>query len=118
MKNILKLVISTASAATLTGCIDPANYATTPVSVTTETGNVVCQLYRTNNVLWDEAISIPPGMSISTGDSICKNKRALDNRKSEIKIILECCQNKPIIAQTIDNTSRLSRIVSAALKTV
>lgn len=60
MKNILKLVISTASAATLTGCIDPANYATTPVSVTTETGTVVCQLYRTNNVLWDEAISIPP----------------------------------------------------------
>lgn len=74
MKNILKLVISTASAATLTGCIDPANYATTPVSVTTETGTVVCQLYRTNNVLWDEAISIPPGMSISTGDAICKNK--------------------------------------------
>ena len=74
MKNILKLVISTASAATLTGCIDPANYAATPVSVTTETGTVVCQLYRTNNVLWDEAIPIPPGMSISTGDAICKNK--------------------------------------------
>ena len=70
MKKILKLVISTAR----TGCIDPANYATTPVSVTTETGTVICQLYRTNNVLWDEAISIPPGMSISTGDAICKNK--------------------------------------------
>ena len=74
MKNILKLVISTASAATLRGCIDPANYATTPVSVNIETGTVVCQLYRTNNVLWDEAISIHPGMSISTGEAICKNK--------------------------------------------
>ena len=63
-----------ACVATLTGCIDPANYVTTPVTVTAENGTVVCQLYRLNNVLWDEAISVPPGVSIKTGYTICKNK--------------------------------------------
>ena len=61
MKNLFNLVVATACGATLAGCIDPANYTTAPVSVTTQSGTVVCQLYRTNTVLWDEGnLSSPP----------------------------------------------------------
>ena len=74
MKNLFNLVVATACGATLAGCIDPANYTTAPVSVTTQSGTVVCQLYRTYTVLWDRAISVPPHMSISTGNAICENK--------------------------------------------
>ena len=68
MNKIFKVAATKACVATLTGCIDPANY------VTTQNGTMVCQLYKLNNILWDEAISVPPGMSIKTGDTICKNK--------------------------------------------
>jgi len=74
MKNLFNLVVATACGATLAGCVDPANHPTAHVSVNTQSGTVVCQLYRTNTVLWDEAISVPPNMSISTGDAICENK--------------------------------------------
>ncbi len=58
----------------LAGCIDPADYETTPVKVETPRGVVVCQLYRERQVIWDEAISIPPGMTIAEGDQICINE--------------------------------------------
>ena len=74
MNKIFKVAATMACIATLTGCIDPANYVTTPVTVTAQNRTVVCQLYRLNKVLLDEAISVPPGMSIKTGDTICKNK--------------------------------------------
>ena len=55
----------------LAGCVDPADYETAPVKVETAKGTVVCQLYRKRQVIWDEAISIPPGMTIAEGDRVC-----------------------------------------------
>lgn len=66
------ILIALLSTLALTGCIDPANYRTDPVQVSTKQGVVVCQLYTTQTVLWDEAISAPPGMSIEAADAICK----------------------------------------------
>ena len=59
----------------LSGCsINPVNYETTPVQIQTPQGTVVCQLYTKERVLWDRAIGVPAGMSVETGDTICKNE--------------------------------------------
>ena len=58
----------------LSGCIDPADYETAPVQVKSAKGVVTCQLYKPKQVIWDEAISIPPGMTIAEGDQICINE--------------------------------------------
>jgi len=65
----------------LSGCIDQAAYETTPVEVKTSKGIVMCQLYRPKQVIWDEAISVPKGMTIKQGDQVCINegKRRLKN---------------------------------------
>lgn len=74
----LYLLFGTTSVLTLSGCIDIESYETAPVSVSTPQGVVTCQLYTANRVLWDEAIRVPTGMSIKTGDAIC---RAEGNRR-------------------------------------
>lgn len=74
----VSLFIGAAAIITLSGCIDLKSYETAPVSVSTPQGVVTCQLYTANQVLWDEAIRVPKGMSINTGDAIC---RAEGNRR-------------------------------------
>ena len=72
-----KLSIITALMGTMAiaGCsINPANYATLPVNVSTAQGTVTCQLYTEDIVVWDKAIDAPAGMSISTADKICKQE--------------------------------------------
>ena len=75
----LALVVGGLSIAVLSGCIDQKKYETEPVSVKTPKGTVVCQLYTHKQVLWDEAISVPAGMSIKEGDRVCiaEGKRRL-----------------------------------------
>ncbi len=68
------LGLGIASLLAVSGGIDPADYETTPVEVQTAKGVVTCQLYREKQVVWDEAISIPPGMTIREGDQICVNE--------------------------------------------
>lgn len=58
----------------LSGCVNRASYETAPVKVASPQGVVLCQLYSANIVLWDQAISVPEGMLITTGDSICHNE--------------------------------------------
>ena len=58
----------------LSGCIDQTRYESTPVQVASAQGTVVCQLYRLDQVLWDEAIAAPAGMSIEVADQICINE--------------------------------------------
>lgn len=70
MKSI-PLLTSLVAASALSGCIDLQAYATTPVNVQTDKGTVVCQLYTTQRVLWDEAISAPAGMSIQEANQVC-----------------------------------------------
>lgn len=68
----ISLLVGAATILTLSGCIELESYETAPVSVSTPQGVVTCQLYTANRVLWDEAIRVPKGMSINTGDAICR----------------------------------------------
>ena len=64
----------------LSGCaLDHTRYETEPVKLQTAKGVVTCQLYTENQVIWDEAIEVPAGMSIEEGDRIClaEGKRRL-----------------------------------------
>lgn len=71
-----KLLILPALTATvfLAGCLDPVDYETEPVNVSTPQGVIVCQLYTHDKVLWDRAITAPKGMSIETADQYCINE--------------------------------------------
>ena len=65
------------SSVLVTGCVgglDKASYATDPVQVETAKGVVTCQLYRHNQVLWDEAIAKPASMTIDEADAVCVNE--------------------------------------------
>ena len=70
---------------TLVGCVDPVNFETDPVKVSTGKGDVICQLCRLDDVTWDEAISVPAGMSIKTGDALCKQRGELLLSQAEQK---------------------------------
>ena len=70
---------------TLVGCIDPVNFETDPVKVSTGKGDVICQLYRLDDITWDRAISVPAGMSIKTGDALCKQRGELLINQTEQK---------------------------------
>ncbi|MBY6055304.1 hypothetical protein KUV26_02500 [Leisingera daeponensis] len=61
-------------AATLTGCVSPENYETTPVQLRTSSGIVTCQLYTRDRVLWDRSIDRPGSMSVADADAICKQE--------------------------------------------
>ena len=77
MKLKLSVVAVLGAATLIGGCTSGINlqdYATTPNAVQTAQGTVTCQHYRYDQILWDEAISAPTGMSIETADQICKNE--------------------------------------------
>lgn len=54
------------------GCLDPQSFETAPVSLQTDRGVVVCQLYTKDRVLWDRAVDRPDGMSVREADDICR----------------------------------------------
>lgn len=58
----------------LAGCVDPKDYETTPVKVSTSKGVVTCQLYTQERVLWDRAIDRPESMSVKEADAVCVNE--------------------------------------------
>ena len=57
----------------LGGC-SKASYETTPVTLSTTYGPVVCQLYTSDTVLWDEAISHPDTMQRAEADTLCRTE--------------------------------------------
>jgi PBP1b-binding outer membrane lipoprotein LpoB len=69
------LISGIAIAFVLSGCsINPVDYETDPVQVASPKGTVTCQLYKKDQVVWDRAISVPAGMSVTAGDNICKEE--------------------------------------------
>ena len=66
-----KLVLLLVVAFGLSGCIDPKNYESEPVEVSTPEGIVTCQLYTKERVLWDRAINRPETMSVEAADAYC-----------------------------------------------
>lgn len=55
----------------LTACIDRSSFESNPVRIQTPKGPVICQLYTRDRVDWDEAISVPDGMTKDEGDAYC-----------------------------------------------
>jgi hypothetical protein len=66
------LTIFAAGGMTLAGCMPtPAGLASTPVVIETPEGQVTCQFYLDDVVLWDNAIAQPEGMGEATADAYC-----------------------------------------------
>ena len=53
---------------------DPTDYETDQVSLTTPQGEVTCQLYRRDMVLWDRAVTRPAGMTDEAANQACRNE--------------------------------------------
>ncbi|MTH78852.1 hypothetical protein GL286_14055 [Paracoccus aestuariivivens] len=53
---------------------DPADYETPVVTVKTEAGDVTCQLYRRDMVLWDRALTKPATLSDEAANAACRNE--------------------------------------------
>lgn len=69
------VILGMVSFIALSGCaVNRVRYESVPVKVATSQGQVLCQLYTVNSVMWDEAIVVPEGMLITTGNSICHNE--------------------------------------------
>ena len=67
-----KLAVVTVGIAALAACsLDPKDYESTPVTVDTPQGQVVCQLYTKDIVRWDRSIDRPANMSVKTADAYC-----------------------------------------------
>lgn len=69
---IAKLGILALTAVSLSACVgSPRQYETTPVEISTPKGNVTCQLYTREQVIWDRAIARPNNMSTTEADNYC-----------------------------------------------
>lgn len=67
------MIIAALSAATFaTGCTDPRDLESPPVTVETAKGAVTCQLYTPRLVLWDRAVDRPDTMTVQEADDICR----------------------------------------------
>ncbi|WP_170769773.1 hypothetical protein [Ruegeria lacuscaerulensis] len=60
----------------LAACVpSPEDFETTPVKVQTPKGEVTCQLYRPDRVIWDRAIDFPATkMTVPEADAYCKQE--------------------------------------------
>jgi hypothetical protein len=65
-------LVSSVLAVTMTGaCVDRTGFETEPAVVKTELGDVTCQLYTADLVMWDRHIVRPKGMNAAIADEIC-----------------------------------------------
>lgn len=56
----------------LAGCVSPPYaYETKPVKIASAKGDVTCQFYTTDYVVWDRAIDLPASMTVAEADAIC-----------------------------------------------
>ena len=69
------LAMSMLAAVALSGCTKES-LRSTPVTVDTPEGPVVCQLYTHEWVLWDEATSYPPSLTRESADQVCLDEGA------------------------------------------
>lgn len=58
----------------LAGCVSPRDFETDPITVSTEQGDVVCQLYTHQRVMFDKSVSHPDAMSKQDADKVCVDK--------------------------------------------
>ena len=71
MNKFLSLSLLGTTLAIVTAC-SPTMYETDPVTLETDKGDVICQLYGNNSVILDRAIHMPHAMYIAEADALCR----------------------------------------------
>ncbi|MDB9965977.1 hypothetical protein OAD55_05365 [Planktomarina temperata] len=71
MNKFLSLSLLGTTLAIVTAC-SPIVYETDPVTLETDKGDVICQLYDNNAVILDRAFHMPHAMHIAEADALCR----------------------------------------------
>ena len=71
MNKFLSLSLLGTTLAIVTAC-SPIAYETDPVTLETDKGDVICQLYDNNAVILDRAIHMPHAMHFAEADALCR----------------------------------------------
>jgi len=71
MNKFLSLSLLGATLAIVTAC-SPTAYETDPVTLETDEGEVICQLYTHSSVILDRAIHMPHAMHVAEADALCR----------------------------------------------
>ena len=71
MNKFLSLSLLGATLAIVTAC-SPTAYETEPVTLETDKGEVICQLYTHRSVILDRAIHMPHVMHVAEADALCR----------------------------------------------
>ena len=71
MNRFLSLSLLGATLAIVTAC-SPTAYETEPVTLETDEGEVICQLYTHSSVILDRAIHMPHAMHVAEADALCR----------------------------------------------
>jgi len=71
MNKFLSLSLLGTTLAIVTAC-SPTVYETEPVTLESDKGEVICQLYAVNSVILDRAIHMPHAMHIAEADALCR----------------------------------------------
>ena len=71
MNKFLSLSLLGTTLAIVTAC-SPIVYETDPVTLETDKGDVICQLYDKKAVVLDRAIHMPHAMHIAEADALCR----------------------------------------------
>jgi len=71
MNKFLSLSLLGTTLAIVTAC-SPTLYETDPVTLETDKGDVICQLYDKKAVFLDRAIHMPHAMHIAEADALCR----------------------------------------------
>jgi hypothetical protein len=80
MNKFLSLSLLGATLALVSGCTI-ASMETEPVTLKTDKGEVVCQLYDRHTVIFDRAIHMPHAMHIAEADALCRAEGERLNKK-------------------------------------
>ena len=71
MNKFVSLSLLGATLALVLGCTI-TSFETEPVTLKTNKGEVVCQLYERNTVIFDRVIHMPHAMHVEEADALCR----------------------------------------------
>jgi len=71
MNKFLSLSLLGATLALVSGCTTKS-FETEPVTLKTDKGDVVCQLYDRNTVIFDHVIHMPHAMHVEEANALCR----------------------------------------------
>ena len=80
MNKFLSLSLLGVTLALASGCT-LASFETEPVTLKTDKGEVVCQLYDRYTVIFDRVIHMPYAMHIAEADALCRAEGERLNKK-------------------------------------